>query len=120
MPVVLLGALGLLVFSPLHWPCPLRAALGLPCPTCGMTRATRLLAAGDAAGATAMHPLVWLVGPLLAAYLVVEVGGYLRTGLWGTAGRVPYARAVLYGTVALLVIVWLARFLGAFGGPAPV
>jgi hypothetical protein len=115
--VVLLG--GFVIASPVGLPCPARAILGLPCPTCGMTRATRLAARGEIAAALAMHPLVGVVVPLLAMYLAVEVGGYVRTGLWGASARIPLGRFLFYGTLALLVGVWAARFFGAFGGPVP-
>lgn len=44
-------------------PCPFRAALGIPCASCGMTRAFVALARGDAAAALAASPL----GAALAA-----------------------------------------------------
>lgn len=120
VPSILACSLGLLVLSPLRWPCPVATLLGVPCPTCGMTRATRLVLRGDLAGATAMHPLVWLVVPLVAAAVGVEIVGYLRTGEWGAAGNLRGATWVALVTAVLLFAVWVARFLGALGGPAPV
>ncbi|MBS2012110.1 MAG: DUF2752 domain-containing protein [Deltaproteobacteria bacterium] len=102
------------------WPCPVRLAFGVPCPACGITRATRLVAHGDFAAATAMHPLVWLVVPVVAAFVVAEVAGFLKTREWGASKRLPAAKVLMLGTAILMFIVWVARFFGAFGGPAPV
>jgi hypothetical protein len=118
--VVVFGAV--LFFAPfgMTWPCMMRVAFHVPCPTCGMTRATRLIAHGDVAGATQMHPLWFLVLPLAMGIIVLELEGYVRTGRWGGAARIPALRWLGLVTVILLVLVWIARFFGAFGGPAPV
>jgi hypothetical protein len=116
-PVVVVAGGILLLASPIAWPCPLRKLAGVSCPTCGMTRATRLALRGELGAALAMHPLVVLVVPLLALYLAVELGGYVRTGRWGTSAKIPHGRALFYATIALLVGVWVARLQGALGGP---
>lgn len=74
-----------------------------------MTRATRLLLHGDFAGATAMHPLVWIVMPIVTAAVFVEIRGYLRTEQWGASQNVPYAKAVMLAVAALMFVVWLVR-----------
>jgi hypothetical protein len=116
-PVVVVSAGILLLASPIAWPCPLRALAGVSCPTCGMTRATRLALNGELGAALVMHPLVFLVVPLLTVYLAVELGGYVRSGRWGTSAKIPFGHFLFYGTVALLVGVWIARLCGALGGP---
>src|SRR4051812_20479376 len=104
-----------LLFVPqITWPCPLRVGLGIPCPTCGITRATRLLFHGDFAGATHMHPLVWVILPFIAVFLVAEVRGYWKTHAWGAASRLRGAPLASRIVLAAVVIVWVARFLGAF------
>ena len=99
------------------WRCPVLLAFGVPCPTCGVTRATRLALHGDFAGATHLHPLVWLAVPVAAAFLGVELVGYARTGAFGASRRVRGSSVVMVGTAALLFALWIARFFGAFGGP---
>ncbi len=84
-----------------------------------MTRAARLLAHGDIVGATRFHPLWFLVLPFVATIAGLELGHYVRTGQWGGAGRLRGVRGAGYLMVGLLVVVWIARFLGAFGGPCP-
>ncbi len=113
------GLAVLVLFSPVPWPCPLRIVTGLPCPTCGMTRATRLALHGDFASATHMHPMWFVVLPFLASVAVAEGVGFLRAGRWGTALE---NRWVLRGggvLVVAVIVVWLARFCGALGGPVP-
>lgn len=124
-PVAALAAVGgiaaLLVVVPgVPSFCPMRVLFHLPCPTCGMTRALRHGLHGDFQSAAALHPL-WV--PVIAtglALVAAEALGYLRTGRWGVAlDRRPVQR-VLGALAVALVAVWLARFGGAFGGPAPV
>jgi hypothetical protein len=81
----------------------MRFVLGIPCPTCGLTRAVRLALHGDLVGATRMHPLWFVLVPFVAY------------ALRRNPGRIASA-AVL----ALLVTVWIARFCGAWGGPVPI
>ena len=63
--------------------CPLRAALGLPCPTCGTCRGVAALLAGHPLVAFAYNPGVWLAA--------AGFGAYLLRGLWieRRTGRFP-------------------------------
>ena len=63
-----------------------------------------------------MHPLVWLVVPVVAAFALVELVGYARTGAFGASRRVRGSDAAMLVTASLLFVVWIARFFGAFGG----
>ncbi len=113
---------GLLFFAPqlgVRWPCPVYTLLHVPCPSCGLTRAARLAAHGELAAATHVHPLWFVVLPWLAVVVGAELWGYVRRGAWGRAGRIRGVRVTGYVTVALLLVVWVARFFGAFGGPCP-
>ncbi len=85
-------------------PCFFRRLTGVPCPTCGGTRAAIALAHGDLAGALAVNPLVTLGLGLLV------VGGLLdgALALAGGGVRIParltgWLRAVL---VLLLAANW--------------
>jgi hypothetical protein len=120
LPATLALALALLVLSPVRWRCPIAAVAHTPCPTCGMTRAFTLALHGDFAAATAMHPLVWIVVPLVAALLAVEAIGYARTGAWGASARIRGSTAALVAVAVLIFAVWIARFCGALGGPVAV
>ena len=105
------------------WPCPVRVVLGVPCPTCGMSRAARLFAHGEVGAALHMHPLVWLVVPFVVALVGIELAQVARGGAWGAAERAlrtRAGRAVGWTVAAAVVAVWIARFCGALGGPVPV
>lgn len=60
--------------------CPFRAAFGLPCVSCGATRAALALARGDLATALAFNPLAALAWGGV-------VGGGVAAGLAALAGR---------------------------------
>jgi hypothetical protein len=102
--------------------CPVAFFLRVPCPGCGLTRASLRLLRGDLAGALAFHPLVPVVLPLALAFAGTNAFYYVTRGRWGfvdgLTGRAFTAAAA--ALVALMVGVWVARFFGAFGGPVPV
>jgi hypothetical protein len=113
-------ALVALVLVGIGWRCPVAAVTGHPCPTCGVTRALRLALGGDLAGATRMHPLVWILVPFVGGWIAIEIVGYLRTGAWGASSKVPHGGKALVAIAVITFAVWIARFYGAFGGPTPV
>src|SRR5262245_37622409 len=100
--------------------CPIARLLHAPCPGCGMTRAMHLLAHGDVARSLHMHALAV---PALAASLLVMAATTWATLVRGTPvemlklplGRV--AAGVFVGVQAAVLLLWIARLLGAFGGP---
>lgn len=49
-------------------PCSIRQTIGIPCPTCGMTRAWLCVFCGDMVSAFHMHPLFWMF-PVLGVLL---------------------------------------------------
>jgi hypothetical protein len=107
----------------LHVPlCPFALVTGRPCPGCGLGRATLALFAGDLGAAVHAHPLAPVLSPLILGGLAYNAAVYVRRGRWGAAeglqGRA--LTAVVAVLFALLIGVWLARFLGFFGGPVPV
>lgn len=109
LPVIMIAALLALLPFPT---CLFRTFLGIPCPGCGLTRATLAAARGDLAGALRFHPLslglLALTALTALAALVVSDAAWRRlvivtTGVAGVA----------------LVLVWALRFAGLFGGPVP-
>jgi hypothetical protein len=109
IPVLALG--GLLAFIP-YPTCLVRLVLGVPCPACGLTRATLATARLDFASAVTFHPL----SPALLALFAITAA------LAAFADEPTWKRAVPVITGAAgvaLVIVWALRFAGFFGGPVP-
>ncbi len=101
----------------LPWKCPFAVVTGLPCPTCGVTRAVRLALHGDFAGATRMHPLWFVVVPAVVVLLVSETLSVARGGTWGS---VIERRAVRWGLGVIavgLLVLWVVRLCGGLGGP---
>lgn len=119
-PAFIVGLVVLWLFASVKWPCPLATIFHVPCPTCGMTRAARCVLRGDLAGANAMHPLWLVVLPACALAIVVELRGFAKSGAWGAAMQSTWLARVGTGIVVMLVVVWIARFFGAFGGPVAV
>lgn len=125
----LLASFGGLVAFAIHidFPlCPMAGSFGIPCPGCGLTRATLALLHGDVRAALHYHPLVLLLAPLLATGMAAAAYELLRpqdAGAWLASPISFRGRNVNALAVALLLLtlgVWLARFAGYFGGPVPV
>jgi hypothetical protein len=91
--------------------CPLHALTGVPCPTCGSTRAALALSHGDIAAALAFNPLVTLaaVGAFAVALLAplwVALHGPVPKGDHAGASRalrVAIAGALLVNWFYLIV-----------------
>lgn len=102
--------------------CPTASLFRVPCPGCGLTRATFAALAGNFAEALHFHPLVFIVTPIYLGVLGSLAWGYVRGG----PGALPNKRwsQVVTGLALFLFFslfgVWVARFFGAFGGPVPL
>lgn len=94
------------------WPCPFFHALGIPCPGCGLTRATLFLIEGQWKQSLLMHafaPLV-VVGLLLMAFCTVAPRQHaerLATGTEAIERRTGLTILIIGG----LILYWLARLL---------
>jgi hypothetical protein len=72
--------------------CVFKGMTGLPCPTCGSTRAVARLFGLDPAGSLAMNPFTTLVAVVIAAWALVDLlliprGRALRVGVSPSLGR---------------------------------
>jgi hypothetical protein len=116
----LIGLLSFLVarFLPvlsLHYTCPLRGMAGIPCASCGMTRAFVHLAHGEVGAALAMSPL----GALLAGGAWAFAAADLLRAALGWPLPVPspgLVRPAIALGVAAVLLNWaylVARELGA-------
>jgi hypothetical protein len=106
--------------------CPTAALLGVPCPGCGLTRATLALLHGELGQALHLHPLVLVLSPIFIWAVTSAALGYVR-GPRPNANPNPkpwlasrWVTAFALGLLSATLGVWGARFLGYFGGPVPV
>lgn len=86
-------------------PCPVRLATGVPCPGCGMTRASIALARGDLGGALELQPLALLVVPLLVAVALAPAWSHRQ---WRRLGS-PLRSGVLLAAFVLAIGLWVVR-----------
>ncbi len=104
--------------------CPLASVLGVPCPGCGLTRATLCLAHGDLKHALELHPLVLVLAPLFIWAASSAAIGYVRGPRGARPVRLWLASRTVTALASLLLLatlgLWGARFFGYFGGPVPV
>jgi hypothetical protein len=102
--------------------CPFAIVTRVPCPGCGLTRATLALLHGHLHEAMRFHPLAVVVSPVILGAFSYNAFSYVTQGRWTAAeasqGRWVTLFAIVVGTAMLGV--WIARFFGAFGGPVPV
>ncbi len=102
--------------------CPFAILTRHPCPGCGLTRGTLALLHGHLGDALRFHPLVPVVTPLVVLVFGWNAFSYVRRGRWtaveGLQGRWLTRATAILGAVMLAV--WVARFLGALGGPVAV
>jgi hypothetical protein len=102
--------------------CPFAIVTRLPCPGCGLTRATLALAHGHITEALHFHPLSFIVSPVVLLAFGYNALTYVTQGRWTAAEAVQGRWISRLGLVlaAAMIVVWIARFFGAFGGPVPV
>ncbi len=81
--------------------CPFLALTGVPCPFCGMTRASIALGHGDLHGALALHPLAPIVLVVIVALCAIVA-----------AGKADWLRPPrrIAGVVGLIGALWILRF----------
>jgi len=107
--VLAVGGAGAFVQRVLEWgplSCSLRAALGVPCPTCGLSTVAADLVRVDPAAALRRDPLG---AALLVALAVVAVVHLVRTFVRPV---VLPARAAAIGLVAIALAHWAATLSG--------
>ncbi|HJL17087.1 MAG TPA: DUF2752 domain-containing protein [Sandaracinaceae bacterium LLY-WYZ-13_1] len=96
--------------------CPSKNLLGVPCPGCGLTRATEAMVTGDFVAMLRFHPMAPLLAPAVLFSLVrvtLVSAGAVRTRR-DPLGKLPNW---FWGSVAaVLVGLWVARIAGFLGG----
>ena len=95
-------------------PCLFKTATGIPCPSCGMTRATLALVHGDWSTALALHPLS-VVFAAQVAMLALLLVGRKSIGLPVRPQQPVVDRWIVANVVALLGV-WGARLAAGWRG----
>jgi hypothetical protein len=106
-----IGALSFLAaralpFLDVHVTCPSRALFGIPCATCGMTRAFVRLAAGDAAGAVAASPAGAALAAAAWAFALAALARPVLRFDWPRPSAAA-ARALAVAAIATLALNWI-------------
>ena len=110
-----LGVLSVFLILLLTWyicdlPCIPRALTGIPCPTCGLTRAWLCALRLDLKAAFLQYPMFWAV-PILILYLLLDGKLFPRRQL-----NIWFAVILAAG----ILLVWLARIFGFLGALSPL
>jgi uncharacterized protein DUF2752 len=87
--------------------CYLKLTTGLPCPTCGSTRAVGRLFALDLRGAFAMNPVTTLAALALALWAAADLALLPRRRALGLEVAPRAGRALRIAVVAAVVLNWL-------------
>lgn len=91
--------------------CPFRAATGLPCPSCGLTRSWNAMGHGRLRDASAFH----LMGPITFVGAAALVGAGDKRAARLLEER-AWARPALGALGAMWIVAWLWRLAGARRG----
>lgn len=87
--------------------CVFRGLTGLPCPTCGSTRALGRLFLLDFAGAVAVNPFTTLVGLVIAAWAVADLVLLRRRSALGLEVEPGLAFRLRVGALVLFLANWV-------------
>lgn len=102
--------------------CPTRQLFGVPCPGCGLTRATTAMVMFDFANVLRLHPMAPLLAPLVGWLILRPAlvrGGALAASSYDPIGAMPRWLWVL--VLVAVVVLWVVRLSGGLGGlPDPV
>jgi Protein of unknown function (DUF2752) len=85
---------------------------GLPCPTCGMTRAVCQAVRGHWARSVAAHPAGLIVAAGLAGWMLWAAAEAWRGRPVAEALRRRVARLFIIGGVAVSVVFWIRQLVG--------
>ncbi len=118
LPLLVLVAIAFIDFPV----CPTRLGFGVPCPGCGLTRASVAMMHFDLAGVLRYHPLAPILTPLVAwsfgKPILLQLG-WLKPEWLRKLPRPP--QWFWWAVGAALIALWIGRLFGYFGGlPDPV
>jgi len=94
------------------WSCPFRAVTGVPCPGCGLTRATLELLRGDLSGSLRTHAFAPIfLGALIIMLVSLVLAEEHRQRLLSTLHNCE-AKGLTVWVLFGLILYWLVRLMG--------
>lgn len=94
------------------WQCPIRSALGIPCPGCGLSRAIAALAHGDWQKALTIHafaPISVIVLAILLVAIFLPKSARIRLG--NRLEKIERQSRITALLLSASIIYWLVRLL---------
>lgn len=118
MPLVVMA-----IFAIVEFPlCPFKLGTGVPCPGCGLTRATLAGLSLDLHGLLHFHPLAPILTPLVLWHLgkpVLLALGWIEKERIARLPKIP--QPFYWALGVTLAVLWIGRLAGFFGGhPDPI
>ena len=86
--------------------CPMKRLLGMPCPTCGTTRAFALLLLGDVCGAFAMQPLSMFFACVIAPALLLSRAAFGKARFEGAISPAIHSPLFWIAVAAAVAANW--------------
>ncbi|MFO0553153.1 MAG: DUF2752 domain-containing protein [Polyangiaceae bacterium] len=119
--VALVGATGCALVAARVPLCPFALITRLPCPGCGLTRATLAILGGHFSEGFAVQPFAVVTTPVVFAMAVMMATNYVTFGRHGMPRiATKLSTPILVALFAAMTMFWVARFFGFYGGPVPV
>ena len=92
-------------------PCLFHLALGIPCPSCGLTTSLSFLMSGEWGAALQAHPLGLFAFLMMALILLISIYGVIfNRSWWRVTEKRWFQNAILCG-IFLYLIIWIVRML---------
>ena len=91
--------------------CVFRRVTGMPCPSCGLTRATIAAAHGDFGSSVRLHPLGPVALLAMALLPLARVAGFTPVERYLRASSTPEGRGALLAATAILLLWSIGRVL---------
>lgn len=98
--LLILGALAYASALLFGWNCPIKYLAGVPCPSCGLSRALAALLRLDFRTALRFHPMVFVLPPVVL---------YALFGKKPLFGSKNLERMLLWSVIVLDIAIWLIR-----------
>lgn len=95
----------------LKWKCLIKKFIGIPCPSCGLTRALRAAFKLDFHKSFSYHPLFWLIPIVIIIFI------YGKKPLFGSK---KYEIAFYISVVVIMIIIYIVRMIMFFPDTVPM